>query len=117
LTGKWDWKKNRERQSVLRNSYIFIGSGLGLNFVGVNPIQALIYTAILYGLTAPVMIVMVMHIGNNKVVMGKFTNSRWSNILGGLTLFLMTISAFALLYFQFKLEKQDWLCAMSCSIH
>ncbi|TSJ34893.1 divalent metal cation transporter [Mucilaginibacter corticis] len=76
--------------------------GLVLNFVGVSPIQSLIYTAILYGVTAPVMILMVMHIGNNKKVMGKFTNGRWSNILGGLAFVLMTASAIALLYFQFQ---------------
>jgi len=52
--------------------------------------------------TAPVMIVMVMHIGNNQKVMGKFINGRWSNIFGGLAFILMTISAIALLYFQLK---------------
>jgi NRAMP (natural resistance-associated macrophage protein)-like metal ion transporter len=76
--------------------------GLVLNFVGVSPIQSLIYTAILYGLTAPVLILLVMHIGNNKKVMGKFTNGRWSNILGGLAFILMAVSAVALLYFQFQ---------------
>jgi len=76
--------------------------GLVLNFVGVSPIQSLIYTAILYGLTAPVLILLVMHIGNNKKVMGEFTNGRWSNILGGLAFVLMAVSAIALIYFQFK---------------
>ena len=76
--------------------------GLSLDFVGISPIQALIYTAVLYGITSPVMIVMVMHIGNNKKVMGEFINGKWSNILGVITLILMTASAVALLYFQFK---------------
>lgn len=75
--------------------------GLCLNFIGVSPIQALVYTAILYGLTAPVIIAMVMHIGNNKKIMGDKTNSVLSNILGGLTFLLMTAAAIALLYFQF----------------
>ena len=103
----FDWKVGLEKK--FGNAKAFYGTiifslvvGLLLNFIGVSPIQALIYTAILYGLTAPVMIIMVMHIGNNKKVMGKFTNSRWSNVLGALALLLMTISAFALLYFQFK---------------
>jgi NRAMP (natural resistance-associated macrophage protein)-like metal ion transporter len=103
----FDWKVGLEKK--FGNAKAFYGTvifslvvGLTLNFVGISPIQALIFTAILYGLTAPVMIVMVMHIGNNPKVMGKFTNSRWSNVLGGLALFLMTISAVALLYFQFK---------------
>jgi Mn2+/Fe2+ NRAMP family transporter len=76
--------------------------GLSIDFVGISPIQALIYTAILYGIISPVLIVMVMHIGNNKKVMGEFTNGKWSNILGVITFILMAASAIALLYFQFK---------------
>ena len=75
--------------------------GLSLDFLGVSPIKALLYTAIAYGLTAPVMIVMIMHIGNNKKIMGKFTNSTFSNILGALTLLLMTAAAVAMIWFLF----------------
>jgi len=75
--------------------------GLCLDLIGISPIQALIYTAILYGITAPVLIAIVMHIGNNKKIMGTYTNSKLSNILGGITLLLMTIAAIAVVYFQF----------------
>jgi NRAMP (natural resistance-associated macrophage protein)-like metal ion transporter len=76
--------------------------GLSLEFLGISPIQALIYTAVLYGLTAPVMIAIIMHICNNKKVMGEFTNKRWSNVLGSTTLVLMSAAAIALVYFQFN---------------
>jgi len=76
-------------------------AGLFLQFLGISPVQALLYTAILYGLTAPVMIVLLLHIGNNKKIMGKHTNSALSNVLGGLTLLLMTAAAVALIWFQF----------------
>ena len=76
--------------------------GLSLDFIGISPIQALVYTAILYGITAPVLIAIIMHIGNNKKIMGKYTNSKLSNFLGGLTLLLMTAAAVALIYFLFK---------------
>ena len=62
-------------------------------------IQGLIYTAILYGLTAPVLIVVILHIGNNKKIMKTHTNSKLSNILGGLTLLVMIVAAVALIYF------------------
>ncbi|HTB53542.1 MAG TPA: divalent metal cation transporter [Ferruginibacter sp.] len=75
--------------------------GLCLDMIGISPIQALIYTAILYGITAPVLIAIVLHIGNNKKVMGDFTNSKLSNILGVITLLLMTVAAVAVVYFQF----------------
>lgn len=74
--------------------------GLSLDFLGISPIEALVYTAILYGITAPVLIAVIMHIGNNKKVMNEFTNSKLSNFLGGITLLLMTVAAIALIYLQ-----------------
>ncbi|MBS1916464.1 MAG: divalent metal cation transporter [Bacteroidetes bacterium] len=76
--------------------------GLSLDFLGISPMQALLYTAILYGLTAPVMIAIVIHICNNKKIMGDFTNSKRSNISGVLTFLLMLFAAVALIWFQFK---------------
>ncbi|ESQ83154.1 hypothetical protein AEAC466_14935 [Asticcacaulis sp. AC466] len=75
--------------------------GLAINYVGISPIQALIWSAILYGVTSPVIIAIVLHISNNKAVMGEFTNGLWSNILGALTFVLMTAAAGFMLYFQF----------------
>ncbi|MDD5406379.1 MAG: Nramp family divalent metal transporter [Sulfurovaceae bacterium] len=76
--------------------------GLSLNYIGISPIKALIYSAILYGLTAPVLIAVILHICNNKEVMGKYTNGKISNILGFITLLLMTFAAIALIYLQFS---------------
>jgi NRAMP (natural resistance-associated macrophage protein)-like metal ion transporter len=76
--------------------------GLLINILGISPMKALIYTAILYGVTSPVMIAVVMHIGNNKKIMNNFTNSRLSNILGMITFIVMTMAAIALIYFQFQ---------------
>jgi NRAMP (natural resistance-associated macrophage protein)-like metal ion transporter len=76
-------------------------AGLCLQFLGITPVQALLYTAILYGLTAPVMIAVLLHIGNNKKIMGTHTNSVFSNVLGWLTLLLMTAAAVGLIWTQF----------------
>jgi NRAMP (natural resistance-associated macrophage protein)-like metal ion transporter len=75
--------------------------GLSLNYIGITPIQSLIYTAILYGLTAPVLIAIILHISNNPKIMGENTNGRLSNILGFAALIIMTVSAVALIYLQF----------------
>lgn len=74
--------------------------GLSLQFAHVSPIQALLYTAILYGLTAPVMIVLILLIGNNARIMGNHCNGWLSNLLGFLTLILMTAAAGLLIYYQ-----------------
>ncbi len=76
--------------------------GLSLNYVGISPIKALIYTAILYGLTAPVLIAIILHISNNKKIMGQFVNGWMTNILGFAALLIMTVAAGALVYMQFR---------------
>jgi len=75
--------------------------GLSMNYIGISPIQALIYTAILYGVTAPELIGIILHISNNKEIMGEYTNSRYLNVMGGIALVLMAVAAIALgvLYF------------------
>ena len=95
-------KKFHEAKGFYITLIISLVVGLSLEFLGISPIKALIYTAILYGLTAPVMIAIVLHICNNKKVMGKFTNKKWSNILGSITFIVMSLSAIFLIYFQFK---------------
>jgi NRAMP (natural resistance-associated macrophage protein)-like metal ion transporter len=74
--------------------------GLSLNYIGISPVKALIYTAILYGLTAPVLIAIILHISNNKLIMGRFTNSKMSNFLGFTALIIMTAAATILIYLQ-----------------
>jgi Mn2+/Fe2+ NRAMP family transporter len=76
--------------------------GLSLNYIGITPIQSLIYTAILYGLTAPVLIAIILHISNNKKIMGENVNGKGANILGFTALIIMTVAAVALIYLQFS---------------
>ena len=95
-------KKFHEARGFYTIIAISLLLGLSLNYIGISPIQALIYTAILYGITAPVLIAMILHISNNKAIMGKYVNSKTLNILGFAAFFIMTFAAGALLYFSFK---------------
>jgi NRAMP (natural resistance-associated macrophage protein)-like metal ion transporter len=74
--------------------------GLSLNYIGISPINGLIYAAVLYGLTAPVLIAIILHISNNKKIMGEYTNSRMSNVLGFTAMIIMTVAAVVLIYLQ-----------------
>jgi NRAMP (natural resistance-associated macrophage protein)-like metal ion transporter len=93
-------KKFHEAKAFYGIIAISLLLGLSLNYIGISPIKALIYTAILYGLTAPVLIAIILHISNNKKVMGRFTNSRTTNILGFAALLIMTAAAGTLVYLQ-----------------
>lgn len=95
-------KKFHEAKAFYITIAISLILGLSLNYIGISPMKALIYTAILYGLTAPVLIAIILHISNNKKVMGEFTNSRMSNILGFAAFIIMSAAAITLLYLQFK---------------
>jgi NRAMP (natural resistance-associated macrophage protein)-like metal ion transporter len=95
-------KKFNEARAFYIVIILSLAIGLLINILGISPMQALIYTAILYGVTSPVMIAVILHIGNNKKIMNNFTNSRLSNILGGITFIIMSVATILLLYFQFK---------------
>lgn len=75
--------------------------GLCLDFFGISPISALIYAAILYGLIAPVLIAIILHICNNKKIMDKHTNTPWLNFWGILSLVVMASAAIVMIVFQF----------------
>ena len=67
--------------------------GLIIPLLGLHPVKALFYTAIMYGLISPIIISMVIHMANNPKIMGQHVNSRSTNILGRITLMIMTSTA------------------------
>jgi len=107
FTETFGWEKGLNKKfHEAKGFYVIIAisllTGLSLNYIGITPVQALIYTAILYGITAPVLIAIILHISNNKVIMGENVNSTASNILGFAALIIMSLAAVLLLYFQFS---------------
>lgn len=67
--------------------------GLLINFLGINPIQALIWAAVLNGLATPPLIAVILKLANDKKVMGRWANRGVSNALGVVTLLLTTACA------------------------
>jgi NRAMP (natural resistance-associated macrophage protein)-like metal ion transporter len=107
FTESFGWNKGLDKKfHEAKGFYVIIAIsliiGLSLNYIGISPIKALIYTAILYGITAPVLIAIILHISNNKAIMGENVNSVASNILGFAALIIMTLAAILLLYFEFS---------------
>jgi NRAMP (natural resistance-associated macrophage protein)-like metal ion transporter len=106
VSESFGWKTGLDKKFYKAKAFYVIIAislilGLFLDYIGLSPIKALIYSAILYGLTAPVLIVMILHISNSKKIMGKHTNGKLSNILGFATLVLMTVTAVILVYMLF----------------
>ena len=106
ITEAFGWEKGLDKKfHEAKGFYVIIAIslilGLSLNYVGISPIKALIYTAILYGITAPVLIAIILHISNNKKILGQYTNSRFMNVFGFVALIIMTLAAGLLMYLQF----------------
>jgi NRAMP (natural resistance-associated macrophage protein)-like metal ion transporter len=100
------WKGDLDKKFFQAKSFyiviiISLLLGLMINYWGLSPIKALFYTAILYGLTSPLLIGIVLHIANNRKIMKTHTNTRLSNGLGFATLIVMTAAAVALIWLQF----------------
>lgn len=95
-------KKFHQAKAFYSITIISLLLGLLMNYVGISPVQALLWSAILYGITAPVLILIILNIANNKEVMGEFTNNNKSNFLGYTAFTLMSVAVLTLIYLQFS---------------
>jgi NRAMP (natural resistance-associated macrophage protein)-like metal ion transporter len=67
--------------------------GLGMNFLGIDPIKALIYSAVGNALVAPVILFFIIRISSNKKFMGGWVNKKYVTTIGWITFLLMLASA------------------------
>jgi len=101
LAETFGWKEGLDRKfhdakGFYATLIVSIGLGLAIDYFNISPIKALLWTAVLYGVTAPVLIGVILHICNNRSIMGDHVNGFWPNMLGALALILMAAAAVAL---------------------
>jgi Mn2+/Fe2+ NRAMP family transporter len=60
--------------------------GLAMNFVGIDPIKALFATAVINGLVAPPLLILITLLGSDRRVMGEHASGRLSKTFGWLRL-------------------------------
>jgi len=70
--------------------------GVAIDLTGINPIRALFWTAVINGLIAPPLLVVVMFVSNNKKAVGQRTNGLFTNIIGWLAAAVMFAAAIAM---------------------
>jgi len=95
------WKMGLDRKPKVAKGFyaiITLGTLIGMlvNFAGINPIKALFWTAVINGMLAPPLLVIIMLISNNQKVMEGRTNGKVSNALGWLTTAVMFAAAIGL---------------------
>jgi Mn2+/Fe2+ NRAMP family transporter len=102
LSESFGWKEGLYRK--FKRAHGFYGVitiatliGLMINFTSIEPFKMLYYTAVLNGLIAPVLIILILFISNNKTIMGNRTNSSAVNFMGVTIAVIMTLSSLALI--------------------
>lgn len=73
-------------------------AGLLINFLGIDPIKALVFTAVFNGIAAVPLLFMIAKVGNNPAVMGEYKNGILSNTMVRITFTIMAASVLLLFY-------------------
>jgi NRAMP (natural resistance-associated macrophage protein)-like metal ion transporter len=95
------WKCSLDaKPSKAKEFYLVLAAstfgGLLVNQIGLNPMDALFWTAVINGFLAPPLLVVIMLVVNRKQIMGKRVNRWWENALGWTTTIAMFAAAAAL---------------------
>lgn len=98
------WKEGLHRKFKRAHGFyglIIIATlvGLFINFLGINPIKALVFTAVFNAIASVPLLFMIARVGNNKNIMGPYKNGRISNVFVHLAFAVMAASVLALFYF------------------
>jgi Mn2+/Fe2+ NRAMP family transporter len=66
-----------------------------MNFLHINPVKALIYSAVANGIIAPFILVLVVQMSSDKKIMKKWVNTRFASVCGWFIVGIMLISGIA----------------------
>lgn len=72
--------------------------GLMINFIGINPMKALVFTAVFNGVAAIPLIFIIARTAQNKKIMGEYASSTLSKIFVWATFILMATAAILMFY-------------------
>ncbi len=70
--------------------------GVGLNFLGFNPMKALVWSGIVQGFSTPPLLLLIMLMTNNRAIMGDKVNGTVINLLGWTTVALIFAASIGL---------------------
>lgn len=92
------WTGSLEHRPSLSQQFyaviaVAMGVGLALDFAGFDAVKMLFWSAVVNGVLAPPLVVLVLLLTRNKDVMGEHTNSRLVSGLGWMCAAVMTIAA------------------------
>ena len=90
LCQAFGWKHSlHARPSEAKKFYAAIvlvtAVAMAMNFMGINPMKALVWSGIVQGFSTPPLMLLIMLMTNNRAIMGEHVNSRSINVIGWIT--------------------------------
>lgn len=79
------YRKPAEAKRFYAAIAVFTAVATALNFVGINPMRALVVAGIVQGFSTPPLMLLIMFMTNDRSIMGDHVNGRLANICGFLT--------------------------------
>ena len=106
LSETFNWKTGLYRKLKQATSFygvIIVAMILGilLNFVGLDPIKTLIYSAVINGVITPLFLFFIVRISANGEIMGGFKNGRINNLFGWATVSLLALVSIVTIFLIF----------------
>lgn len=103
ISESFSWREGLYRKYKTAHAFygviiVSIIIGIIINFIGINPIKALLYSAIANGIVAPIILVFIVKISSSKKIMGEYKNGKITKILGWTATILMGVTAIAAIY-------------------
>lgn len=95
------YRKFHQAQAFYTVLIVSMLIGLSMNFIGLDPIKALIYSAIANGIVAPVVLTLIVIISSNKRIMGEWVNRRTTTWIGWMITGVMALAGLAAIYSMF----------------
>jgi NRAMP (natural resistance-associated macrophage protein)-like metal ion transporter len=86
----------RQAKKFYGSIAFFTAVAMGMNFFGVNPIKALVWSGIVQGFSTPPLMLLILLLTSNRKIMGSHVNSATLNVLGWTTLAFMTAATVGL---------------------
>jgi len=103
IAESFKWQEGLSKK--LKQAYAFYGIiiismiiGLCINFIGLNPIKVLIYSAVANGVVAPLVLLPIVIISSNKKIMGEWVNKPWVTVIGWIVIIIMALAGSAAIF-------------------
>jgi Mn2+/Fe2+ NRAMP family transporter len=103
IAGALQWEGSLERKPLERRGFygalaLVTVAGVALNFVGINPIKALFWSAVCNGIAATPVMVIVMLMASNRKLMGPFVLGRVLRTFGWIATAVMCVASAGLFF-------------------